>query len=311
MMVRNEKLRAKIIRTANRLRMVQVDFADESDEVRHEYLCDEIERALTKVLPEDRSEFLERLCERFPIGVDHLAVPEIPVDESRAESLFDEQKLNDPDFLVDLLIKVFSSLSHERQDIIVRKLSEGGLAPSNSSDGFGDAAESFKTGLKIEGGCQLDSDRVFRLLLTLVEFVVTLEPIIWDTWAKLSPQSKVRPTRLTRKTFGKFVAEDSKVSQEQLVVEFGRLRQMIAALISAFGRAGDSFARHFLSTYAPSQVSALVKMGKSNFLVSHDAACWQQYKDLAGSLTPETIEGQIRKALVEYAEPLMERHRKE
>lgn len=309
-MVRNEKLQSQIIGTANRLRMIQVDFADEGEDVQHEYLCDEIKRALTKVLPEDRTEFLERTCERFPIGVGHRAVPEMPSGESQAESRFDEQKLNDPDFLVDLLIKVFSSQSQERQDIIVRKLSEGGLAPANVSEGLDNAAESFRTGLKIEGGSQLDSDRVFRLLLTLAGFVVTLEPIIWDTWAKLAPRSKIRPTRLTRKTFGKFVIEDSGISQEQLTAEFGRLRQMIAALITAFGRAGDRFARHFLSTYAPSQISALVKMGKSNFLVSHDAACWQQYRDLAGGLTSESIEGQIRKALVEYAEPLMERHRK-
>ena len=51
--------------TANRLRLIQIDFADESPEVRRGYLSEEIERALAEVLPEERQTFLQELMNRF------------------------------------------------------------------------------------------------------------------------------------------------------------------------------------------------------------------------------------------------------
>ena len=71
----NEKLRAHIAATANRLRMIQVDFADDSDQSRHEYLCEEIEHALKTVLPDERAEFLEGLKTKFPTVGDFGAQP--------------------------------------------------------------------------------------------------------------------------------------------------------------------------------------------------------------------------------------------
>jgi len=54
----NKKLDSRILETTNRLRLIQVDFADQSDQTRVEYLCEEVERALKMVLPDERNEFL-------------------------------------------------------------------------------------------------------------------------------------------------------------------------------------------------------------------------------------------------------------
>src|SRR4051812_12239156 len=52
--------------TVNRLRLIQVDFADQPADVRENYLTDEVEHAIAKLLPEQRGSFLQELKERFP-----------------------------------------------------------------------------------------------------------------------------------------------------------------------------------------------------------------------------------------------------
>ena len=59
----SKKMEIRVLETANRLRLIQVDFADENEQTRRDYLCEEIERALKTVLPDERSEFLQRLQE--------------------------------------------------------------------------------------------------------------------------------------------------------------------------------------------------------------------------------------------------------
>ncbi len=40
--------------TVNRLRLIQVDFADEAPDVRENYLADEVEHAFAKLVPDQR-----------------------------------------------------------------------------------------------------------------------------------------------------------------------------------------------------------------------------------------------------------------
>ena len=61
-----EDLAGDIRKTAQRLRLIQVDFADEDQQTRLEYLHEEMARVLKTVLPEHRKAFLEGLMERFP-----------------------------------------------------------------------------------------------------------------------------------------------------------------------------------------------------------------------------------------------------
>src|SRR5690242_9898958 len=59
--------RSKLVAaTANRLRLVQSDFADEPEQVRKDYLSDEIQRALGTLIPNERKAFLEELKQFFP-----------------------------------------------------------------------------------------------------------------------------------------------------------------------------------------------------------------------------------------------------
>ena len=49
-------LENRVLETANRLRLIQVDFADKDSKARDDYLCEEIERALKTILPDERKE---------------------------------------------------------------------------------------------------------------------------------------------------------------------------------------------------------------------------------------------------------------
>ena len=93
--------------------------------------------------------------------------------------------------------------------------------------------------------------------------------------------------------------------QEQVSEKFKELHQIITAIITAVGRAGDQFARHYLSKYSPSEISALVRLEPKGVLVSHDVKCWRKYQELASELTEALIETQIRDAIVECVKSMM------
>ena len=102
----NKKMEIYVLETVNRLHLIQVDFADESEQTRIDYLCEEIERALKIVLPEERNEFLQRLQERFPIG-NIATLPMLKGQEDKSISVADKTKLQDADFLIhSLLLKL-------------------------------------------------------------------------------------------------------------------------------------------------------------------------------------------------------------
>src|ERR1700753_1184433 len=89
---------------ANRLRLVQIDYADRGDEVRRGHLTDEIEHALAAIAPDERVAFLRELDARFPVWDPEADVEETIEVEAAPPAqpvapTFDESKLNDTNFL--------------------------------------------------------------------------------------------------------------------------------------------------------------------------------------------------------------------
>ncbi len=104
---------------------------------------------------------------------------------------------------------------------------------------------------------------------------------------------------------GKFACASGGVAQEQVGNALKELHQIIAAMITAVGRASDRFAKHHLSKLSPSEISALVRLERKGVLVSHEVKCWRKYQELASELTEASIEAQIREAIVDCVESLM------
>lgn len=305
----NEKLRANIAAIANRLRMIQVDFADESDQTRHEYLCEEIEHALKTVLPDERAEFLEGLKTKFPVVGDFGAQPIFQELETRKRPTVGQGMLDDPGALVQLLTKMFQTLSDDGRESVVRGLQQGGIAIRGSQD-YSEALPEellgqLQTILQSDDEAALEPARVTALATLLTDFVIKIEPLVWNTWRKLSPHSNIRPSGNIKDTIKKFASAGGDATQEPVGDKLKELHQIITAMITAVGRAGDQFAKHHLSKLSPSEISALVRLEPKGVLVGHEVKCWRKYQELASELTEASIEAQIREAIADFVESLM------
>jgi hypothetical protein len=294
----------RVLETANRLRLIQVDFADESNQTRIEYLCEEIERALKTVLPEERSEFLQKLLERFPVG-NITTGPALKEQVAKSVSAIDSDKLKDADFLVKNLLEVIPTLPIDRKESITKRLQEMGLRPQAGVSYSEESIEQLKAQLQLGDEPGFDTNRLTELIVLLADFVYKLEPLVWNTWRKLSPRSGVRQSGDLRKTMGQFLKSDLDVSKERVDNELKELQRLIAAVITAIGRVGSQFAKHHLAKFSPSEISTLVKMEHRSVLVSHEVKCWRKYLELADTLTEDSIETEITKAIVSYAESLV------
>jgi len=304
--VNSKKLEDFVLETANRLRLIQVDFADQSRQTRMEYLCEEVERALKTVLPDERNEFLKRLTERFPAG-NVIIQPMIKEQEVSSDSAVEAGKLKDADFLVRSLLEVAPTLSSEQKESIRTRLQQAGLAPQGAKgpDYSGESLERLMAELQLSGGPPPDADRLTELAALLADFVWKLEPLVWNTWRRLSPRSGIRPSGELKKTVGQFICSDSAVSREQVDNGLKELQRLTAAVITAISRVGGQFAKQHLAKFSPSEISALVRMEHRSVLVSQDVKCWRKYLELADALNEDAIETEIRKAIVDYVESLV------
>lgn len=300
----NEKLKHNIVATANRLRMIQSDFADESSEVRSGYFSEEVERILKQLPPIDRKDFLEGLMERFPVG-DFSVKPVFEAYQDKSNSTVNEDLLKDPDFLVHLLLKIVPEISADKKSSIADTLRKGGLRTRIDGGELGPSIQQLKSTFQFDEDAECNPERLIELVSLVVDFVYKLEPLIGGTWRKLSPRSNIRPPRNLKNAMKQFVCDDPKTSQENVVKELKILQQLIAAIITSISRVGGEFARRHLSKLSPTEISALVQLEGGNFLVSNEVKCWRKYRELANALTEDSVEIEIKKAIADYVESFM------
>ncbi|MHC4583111.1 MAG: hypothetical protein ACYS3N_01195 [Planctomycetota bacterium] len=300
----NKKIENHVLETANRLHLIQVDFADESEQARMDYLCEEIERALKIVLPEERNEFLQRLQERFPIG-NIATLPMLKEQEDKSISVTDKTKLQDVDFLVHSLLEIFPKLPANQKESITKRLQQIGSDSQVRVNYSDESIGKLRNKLQLGDKPDFDTDRLAELIVLLANFVYKLEPLVWNTWRQLSPRSSIRRSSELKKTIGQFLSNDSNISQEHVENELKELQQLTAAVITAIGRVGSQFAKHHLAKFSPSEISSLVKMEHRSVLVSHEVKCWRKFLELSDTLNEDSIEMEITKAIVNYVESLV------
>jgi hypothetical protein len=298
-----KKMDSQILETANRLRLIQVDFADQSEQTRTAYLSEEIEKALKSVLPDERNEFLERLLEKFP--ADSFITQAIPA-ETTVESppTVDESELKNVEFLVRNLLEIAPTLSDGQKAFVDKSLQEAGLRPKVRQDNSIELDQKLKQMFKVGDECSISAENIAELNATLVDFVLKLESLVWNTWRQLSPRSAVRPQGALTNKIGQFLSNDAEISVNQVDDDLKVLQRLIAAMTSAVSRVGGQFAKRHLAKFSPPEIEALVKMEPGSVFVSHDVKCWKKYKELAETLNEDSIEMEIRKAIVDYVESL-------
>jgi len=304
----DDKLR-RVVAAANRLRLLQVDFADENAAVRRKFLSEEIERALSAIVPSERKAFLEELMTRFPTWDPNVELA--PSEEEKAAfSPTDQQELQDPSFLVSRLMDLLPLLSEKDTQALTERFREAGLAPETRLDWPEEALKAVGTELQLADEQSVDIIRLLNLVGQLVRFAQSLDQIAWETWRRIAPRSTItRPTRL-RSAMRQFVAGDPEVTYDQVSQNLESLRRLVASLISAVGQAGRRVAAGYLKRLSPPEIELLVKtesggLWKSLIQKSPDAKCWEKYVELAGQITEDSIEKEIVEAISASAEQLM------
>lgn len=296
-------MESQILETANRLRLIQVDFADESEQTRTAYLREEIEKALKTVLPAERNEFLDRLLERFPAGS---FVTQTISKEADVQSapVVDESQFKNVDFLVGSLLEIAPALSDDQKDYIDQSLRQAGLGPKAQQSDSVELDQKLKEKLKLGNERNVNAARLAELNAMLVDFVLKLEPLVWNTWRKLSPRSTVRPQGALTQKIGQYLCDDTEMSVNQVEDDLKVLQRLIASMTSAVSCVGGQFAKRHIAKFSPSEIEALVRMEPGSVFVSRDVKCWNKYKQLAETLNEDSIEMEIRKAIVDYVESL-------
>ncbi len=293
--------------TANRLRLIQADFADETEQARRDYLADEIQRALASLVPEDRAAFLKDLGDRFPTWdqkVDISAKPGAP-----AQGAMDLKELQDPSFLVNRLIELLPQLSTMAKDAITLQLQKAGLVPTVSSDFPAEVLTTTRPKLQLQAGETPVPANVLELVGLLAEFASSLDQLIWQTWRTIAPKTAIRPPRQMTRTLGRFAMADRDTPRGQVTQDLERTRQAVAAIISAISQASKVFAHNYAAKYAPAEVEGMANMEGGWSLGSKEARNWKKYLELVPSKDAvgfeAAIENDVRQALADYAESLM------
>ena len=289
--------------TANRLRLIQIDFADESTETRRGYLSEEIGRALDQVVPDQRQAFLTELLTRFPTW-DPSVVASRAEEEVVARSEFDERELQDASFLVTRLTALAPSLSDSERQAVTERLREAGLAPRSEGGWPEEGVKRLRETLQVGSDATLDPDRVLELAALVADFAASLDQLVWRAWQRLAPKSTFRSTTPLRGTFSQFASGDQGTPRGQVVHDIRRLRQLVAALVSACGMAGQ-FATRYVARFSPSEIETLVSMEGGGFFVAKEVKCWRRYAEMATEVNEASIEQDIRQQVAEFVESLM------
>jgi len=298
-----DKMENRVLETANRLRLIRTNFADESGQARRDCLCEELDKTLATILPAQRDEFLKRLLEQLTI-IDSTVQCMQQENEAEGTSTINEPTFRNVDLAIQNLLKLLPALTQEQKLIIDRRLQEAGLRPTAVHNDSIDLGEELKAKLQISGELSANRKDLTELSAILVEFVLKLEPLVWNTWRALSPRSNIRSQGSLMKKIGQFLCKDSDVSYDSVAEDLKVLQKLIAALITAVSRAGGQFAKSYLAKFSPSEIAALVKMEPGGVFVSHEVKCWRKYVELAESMDEDTIDVEIKKGVVDYVESL-------
>lgn len=304
----SSELARRVAGVANRLRLVQADFADEPAETRREMLSEEVRRALSGVGAEEREAFLDALRLEFPaweMGQAAGGAAEA-AGENAARSASDERELSDPSFLAERLAALAGSMSDEQKRAVEKHLKKAGIVSDAPAGALPpEAMAPLKKLLGMTDGEAVDPVRLAKAAAVMAELASSLDQVVWNTWKTLSPRSEIKRGQPVKGTLKRYVGGDGEVAGAQVKQDMERLRQLTAALISSVSQAGRTFAQKHVEKFSPSEIEAIAKMGGGGLLVSQEVRCWRKYVELAGPVDAISIEGELLAAIAGYAESLM------
>ncbi|MEA3366678.1 MAG: hypothetical protein U9R68_01040 [Planctomycetota bacterium] len=293
---------------AHRLRLVQGTVADEEPSAVQQRLSDEIAGALEEVDPPERRAFLMALMERFPTWD---ALVDVSAEAEAAEAAPsppapDEQALEDPDFLVSRLAALIPGLPGDRKNGVAQHLRDAGLALGEPTGWPRDAEQRFRDAILEGDAGPISPARVIDSLRLLLDFVCTLDPVVWHTWqaaaAKAETKASIRQSPgSVRTVFRRFLRQDETLPSTRPEEELEKLRRVVAALVCAIARGGQHFASRYWNELSPRAIERLVETETPHAFWGKDRLCWKKYCDVAGHLDENGMEDEVVRAFSECA----------
>lgn len=254
---------------ASRLRMRQVDFADDSAENRRGFLEQEIRESLSKLRPAERRPFLEALSERFP-GFADVQVPARPAAEAPA------QAPKDPLTLARELAEQASSMEPAERDAVIETLREANLVPQGKVQ----VPEQLAKLLQLQAKETLDGDRLMQALALFAEVLTRLDNAVWKPWSQIAPDNDIKQGAVLKTALAKYLRGES-VDLGKYSVE---MMKLAAALMTAMTRVARALYDEQIAPLTPATIAA-----------NHGGPlgpwkCWEEYKTLAASMNAAGFE---------------------
>lgn len=293
--------------TANRLRLIQADVADEAGEVRSEMIADEIDRAVSTLIPDDRERFLGYLEDRFPHWESGGAAPARAAESGQASaksvSATDMKEFNDPSYLLRRLCQLAGTMSSEQKFAAAKELRKHGISAAVEGGMPPEALDALRASLKLRDQEQISPENALEFIGLAVEHVLNQDQLAWRVWKDLAPKSLVRRRADLRQTLIRFITGDGDVGKDLVIEDLSKLRQLSAALISSTGQAAEVMSQQ-MSRLHPGSIESLARPEKKA-LESIDVACWRKYRELAEPLDSESVRLEVKRAVGEFTERMM------
>lgn len=296
-------------RTANRIRLLQADLADEDPDVRRAHVTEEVREALSKLVPHDQEPFLEALEARFPAWEAEGMVtrgPSSDAPEAASVAPTDLAEFNDAGFLIRQLQKLAKSMSGEQRVRAGEELARSGITTGGASGVSPEAMDRLRAALGLSPEMPVDMERVVHVMATMLEKVVSLDDIAHKNWNKMSENRHSRGRSGLAGTLGKFMVSDGEVGSSQVSDELESFRRLTASLMLALSQSGQA-AYSQMRRFHPDEIEGIIRNEKANLLVSQDVRCWRRYRELAGAMDAGQVEVEVLRSLAGWVNEWMTR----
>ena len=275
--------------TANRLRLIQVNFADEDTKTRKGYLDEEIQRALKKVDNQGRNKFLESLMAQFP-------------ESSQSVQSLNEPKVSqqnnelDPEIVFSQFISYVPTLTDQEKEFFKKRLQSAGFSVESDSGGQTKDVE------VLLDGREIDKVRASELLIILLDLTKSIDVTvrrICQEILRFAP-NRNRPSIHFGKLFDtmkQFVTNEGKINNEELEKKVIDLRVLIGVILKAIFEIHVEYNTNHLSKISPQEISKDVH---GNILEGKEVKCWKKYKDLYEAEKIQLFENKMKEYFCDH-----------
>lgn len=280
---------------ANRLRLLQISFADGDPKQRAESVSDEIERELAGLTPEMRKPFLMALRDFFPGTTD---------GDGGALLAPKEEAPATPQALVERLGAMVRGLPKEDKARVMELLAKEGLAGQGVAGAFR-AGDALANAMSIPEGQNFDPARMAQLADLLAAHFCWLDAKISETWNRMRSDSgqtvsrNVEDSRARMKRMKQFVQGDPEADAKGIQSSATRLAMLAATLSASMAQVAPRTHGTFSDYFDPSAILQFVKTDKKGFFKTWEVLAWEEYCERFSRFNLET---ELLKAAVQYVE---------